>query len=110
LITLFDRKACSWANTAFSLIFEIKGRFEICQKLERDEESRLGFLIYGVLTACLRQTGTVPAYKHLLMTDSRPGPIASIFCLRKCEEMCFKYLGNVNLLCIYSILLFVRKN
>ncbi len=57
------------------------------RKLERDVVSRFGFLRYGVTVACLRQTGTVPVCKHLLITDNRLGPTAFIICLRKMEEL-----------------------
>ncbi len=82
---LESRKECSWVNTTFSKIFEIKGRLEIGLKLPKSDTSRFGFFKRGVTEACFRQSGTVPVLRHILIKNTRSGPIVSTICLKKCD-------------------------
>ncbi len=84
----FDsRKECSWVNSTFSKIFEMKGRLEIGLKWPRSDTSRFGFFKRGVTEACFRQSGIVPVLKHMLIKkkNRRSGPIVSTICLKKCD-------------------------
>ena len=70
-------------NTIFSKTFDRNGSLEIGLKLLGVDGSRLGFLSRGVTKAVLKDGGTDPEDRELLMMDKMCGPTVGRISLRR---------------------------
>lgn len=82
----------------FIQFWKIKLGLKLDEKYSTLWDPEFVFLRRGETEACLRQSGTLPELRHLLMTDNNSGPISISLFKKMCGNHIMRARHNLNVI------------